>query len=353
MNNREIIIGGVSDKEKLLLVKQLYAAMKAGYNSSQALEIAVTQSKGRLKAILNQVIDEVADGAYLYESFLRHEKYFSPLFINLIKTGELSASLKENLKRLNEILEREYVFRQKVRSAMVYPAFLFLAVVSLGLGIAFFILPSILPLFKSLDVELPLSTRLLIWIAEAFDQYAFTIAMGIFISFVVLIWIIRQKFSQPVTHWFLLHFPLVGKLHRQLIMARFGRSIASLLRSGIPIDETLQITTTTMTNYYYKSVITSVIPNIKRGQALADALSAHQKYFEDIFIKLLDLGEKTAGLEEASDNLAEYFEAEVDETMKNLAVSLEPMLIIIVGGIVAFVAFSILGPIYKITGNIR
>ncbi len=353
MKNKEIVIGGVSNKELLLLVKQLYAAVKAGYNVAQALEIAISQAKGRLKSILSQVIKDVDSGAYLHEALSKHEKYFSPLFLNLIKTGELSGSFQENLKQLVIIIEKEQEFKHKIRSAMMYPMFILVAVTGLGLAIGLFVLPNLLPLFASLDVDLPLSTRILMWFAKQFDAHGGLIFLTFFLTIITLIIVSRMKFSRPVTHWILVKAPLLGVLVRQLSMARFGRSLASLTRSGMPIDDSLNVMTTVLTNFYYQHVIRVSIPLVKKGQTLADSLKKYPLFFDDIFIKLLALGESTAGLEEACDNIAEYFEGEVDDAMRNLTISLEPILIIIVGLIVAFVAFSILGPIYKITGNIR
>ena len=252
---KEIVIGGVSDKELLVLVKQLYAAVKSGYNSAQALDIAYSSAKGRLKQILDQVIKDVKHGAYLYEAFGKHKKYFSPLFLNLIKTGELSASLKENLKGLVIIIEREHQFRSKVRSAMMYPMFVLVAVVGLGLAVGLFVLPNLLPLFSSLDVELPLSTRILMWFAEKFDAHGGKIFLGFVGLVIFLLWLVRQKFSRPVVHWFSIEVPLLGKLQKQLIMARFGRSLASLLRSGMPIDQSIDIMTSVITNFYYQRVV--------------------------------------------------------------------------------------------------
>ena len=353
MKNREIVIGGVSNRELLILVKQLHAAVRAGYNAAQALDLAYTQSKGRLKQILDTVIKDVGHGAYLHESFGKFEKYFSPLFLNLIKTGELSGSLQENLKRLVTIIEREHEFRQKVRSAMMYPMFVLVAVVGLGLSIALFVLPNLLPLFGSLDIELPVSTQILMWFARIFDAYGPQILFGFFGFIVALIFLMRQKFFKPVSHWVALKIPILGRLNKQLNMARFGRSLASLTRSGIPIDESLNITSSVLTNHYYKKIVLSLLPVVKKGQTLADSLAQHSQFFDEIFIKLLALGESTAGLEEACENVADFYEGEVDNSMKNLAISLEPLLIIFVGIVVGFVAFSILGPIYKITGSIR
>ncbi len=353
MKNKEIIIGGISDKERMIFVKQMHAAVRAGYNTSQALELAQSQSKGRLKQVLETAAKDVEHGAYLHESLGKFKKYFPPLFLNLIKTGELSGSLEENLKQLMVILEKDMDFKHKLRSAMMYPVFILVAVIGLGLAIALFVLPSLIPLFGSMDVELPLSTRVLLWFAEWFEAYGtliFFTFLGLIIALIILF---RRASFKPVSHWLTLKIPIWGRLVRQLNMARFGRSVASLTRSGMPIDESLKVTASVVTNYYYQEALQAILLPVRKGQTVAEALSGHSAYFDDVFLKLLALGESTAGLEEACDNIAEYFEDEVDDTMKNLTISLEPILIIFVGLIVAFVAFSILGPIYKITGSIR
>lgn len=352
-SNQEIVIGGISSKELLIFAKQLHASLRAGFNLAQAVEVALAQSKGRLKQVLTKVHSDIKHGAYLHEALTKHKKYFPPLFINLIKTGELSGSLKENSRRLVFIVEKEISFRQKIRGAMVYPSFILVAVVALGLSVAIFVLPNLLPLFSSLDIELPFSTRVLIWFAELFDAHGLAIFFG-FIAFVIAsLVLITRPFSKPFVHWLSLRIPLIGTILRQLTMARFGRALASLLRSGVPIDQSLMVIKGILTNYYYQKVVASVLPKLEKGGKLSDSLAVHGFFFDPIFVQLLALGETTAGLEEACDNVAEYFESEVDERMRNLAISIEPILIILVGAVVAFVAFSILGPIYKITGNIR
>ena len=353
MKSREIIIGGVSNRDMLILVRQMHAAIKSGYNSAQALELAYDQSSGRLKQILDSVIKDVKHGAYLFEAFGKFQKYFSPLFISLIKTGELSASLEENLQRLVSTIDREHSFRQKLRAAMMYPAFVLIAVIGLGLTISIFVLPNLIPLFGSLNVDLPVSTKILLWFAELFDKYGLIIFI-LFIAFVIfLFWLSRRKFSWPFTHWLALKIPISGRLNKQLAMARFGRSLASLLRSGIPIDQSLKVTTTVVTNHYYQKAIDSILPLVHKGKTLGDSLKIYPKLFDNVFLRLLALGEATSRLGDACDNAAEYYEGEVDDTMKTLAVSIEPLLIIFVGVIVAFVAFSIIGPIYKITGSLQ
>lgn len=353
MKNIEIIIGGVSNRELMLLSKQLYAAVRAGYDVAEALKIAQTQAKGRLRYILDQVIPDVQHGSYLHEALAKHSQYFPPLMLSLIRTGELSGSLLENLKRLIEIVEKEHGYLQKFRSAMIYPIFVLVAITCLGLSIAIFVLPSLLPLFRSLGVSLPVSTRILLWFAQVFQDHGTTIGIGFIVVLIYLFWLFRQSFFRPVAHKIALKIPFFGTLNRKLILARFGNGLGSLLKSGIPIDASLLILTSVITNYHYQKAIRSMMESVKKGHKLSQTMLRNPELFDDFFVRLIDLGEITAGLQEACDNVADYYDGEVDETMKNLAVTLEPALIIVVGFIVGFVAFSILVPIYKITGSLR
>lgn len=353
MKNTEIIFGGVSTRELLLLIRQLHASIRAGYDVSQALSIASTQVHGRLGQILRDAQKSVASGCYLHEALEKHKKYFSPLFLNLIKTGEFSGTLLENLKRLLTIVEKEQRFRQKFRSAMIYPTFVLVAVTLLGLSISIFVLPTLLPLFKSLNVELPLSTKILMWFAQVFKDHGALIFFGFIGTVSYLVWLSRQKAAKPYVHWITLNIPFFGALNRKLILARFGDSLGSLTRSGIPIDASLRILVDVIDNHYYQNAIRSMILSLERGRTLAYVLEQNPTLFDPIFIKLISLGETTGSLADVCDNVSDYYNDEVDETMKNISVTLEPTLIIVVGALVLFVALSILGPIYKLTGSIR
>ena len=353
MKSMEIIIGGVSTRELLLLIRQLYAAIHAGYDVTQALEIASFQAHGRLGQILSDVQKSVAGGSYLYEAFEKHKKYFSPLFLSLIKTGEFSGTLADNLKRLLTIVEKEQRFRQKLRSAMIYPTFVLFAVTFLGLSISIFVLPTLLPLFTSLNVELPISTKILMWFAQVFKDHGATIFFAFIGIVVYLFWLSRQKIAKPYTHWLALYFPFFGPLNKKLILARFGDSLGSLMRSGVPIDTSLQIMVDVIENYYYQNAIRSMIHSLEKGRTLSYVLEQNPDLFEGIFVKLISLGEITGSLADVCENVSDYYNDEVDETMKNISVTLEPALLLIVGGLVLFVALAILGPIYKLTGSIR
>lgn len=351
--NKEIIIGGISSKELLLFVKQMQAALRAGFSVDKALGLTLEQATGRQKQVLTDVLHLVSKGAYLHEAFAKYPKYFSPLFVNLVKTGELSGSLQENLLRLSGVLEKDRELKQKLRAAMVYPTFVFIAIIGLGFSVAYIVLPNLLPLFKSLKIQLPLSTRILLWVANLFDLYGMQILIGFVIFVIGLFILFKQSFFRPFRDWLLLHIPILGGLYHKIILARLGRTLASLLRSGISIDRALEITATIVTHTHFQQKLKQALPAILKGSTLSDVFSRDPKYFDPLFVKILALGEGTGTLQDSCDYAAEFYESEIDTRMKNLSVSLEPILLIFVGCMVGFVAIAILGPIYSITGSVR
>ena len=353
MKNTEIAIGGISLKDQLILVKQMHAAIRAGYSVLEAIDLTLVQSKGRLKQVLGKIKDMVDNGAYLHEAFGKYSRYFPPIFLNLIKTGEMSGSLETNLDKLAGVISKDIEFKHKIRSAMTYPVFILIAILGLGISVALLILPNLLPLFKALGTDLPFTTRVLIGIAE-FSQKAGFKFFGIFIALIVfLVFLLKKPFAHPLTHWLILRLPIFGPLVQKMSIIRLSQTIKSLLESGITIDRSVEISLEIITNYHYRRILRKALPILKKGGNLSDLAKSYPAYFDQMFVSILSLGEKTASLEDSFGYISDFYESDVDLRMKNLSVSLEPIMLIFVGIVVGFVALAILGPIYSLTGSIR
>lgn len=353
IGKNEIIIGGVSETELLLFAEQLYAGLRAGFDISDTLKLCISQSRGRLNSILKNVIEEINGGSYLFEALTNYKKYFPPVFVSLIKIGELSGSLEDSALQLYELLKKETEISQQIRGASIYPAFILVAIFGLGLSVSFFVLPNLIPLFRSLDTELPLSTRILLWFAESFENHGSLILSSFLALVLMLILYTRTEASKPVTHWLKLHLPFIGRLYRKILISRFSRIMYMLLKSGMTLDEALEIAGSAVNNVYYERLIHSVLLLIAKGEGLSESLRSSASLFEPLFLDMLTLGERTGSLEESFLNVAEYYERGVKNATKNLVTSLEPILLIFVGLIVGFVTLAIIGPIYSITGSIR
>ncbi len=349
----EISIGGISHTEVMLFTKHLAVAIKSGLTLQESLEMLEEDATGKLKKVLGEILEIISSGQTLSTALSNYPKYFSSIYINLVKTGEISGTLDANLAELAKELKKAHDMRQKVKSAMMYPMLVFIAVAGLGLSVATFVLPKILPLFETLDVELPLSTRALIFIAGIFENHGIWVFGGTVIGAIALTWLMKRKFMKPITHAIPFKIPKIKEISHNINLERFTRTLGILLSSGMTVDDSLQITADSTGNYHYQKAIQSVIPEIQKGNCLADILIEHPKLFPKIAVRMIGMGEKTGNLDNSLKYLSEYYEGEVDNAMKNLSTVLEPILLIVIGVVVGTVALSILGPIYKITGNLR
>lgn len=349
----EINIGGISDVDIMLFTKHLSVILRSGLTLIEALEMLAEQSKGKLKKIIGRITERVRAGDAFHQALSEHGKYFTQIYLNMVKSGEISGTLHENLERLSVELKKSLSLKKKVKSAMIYPMLVFVAVFGLGMLVALFVLPQIVPLFKSMDVELPLTTRGLIYIAEIFAKYGIKIAISFCAVVIFGTWLLRRNFIKPYTHAFFLRLPIIKKIIHDINLERFTRTFGSLLETGLTVDQSLKITGEAIENRVYRKAILAMIPEVESGSNLKTAISAYPDIFPLIVSRMIGVGEKTGSLDSTLKYLSEFYEEEVDETVKNLSTIIEPIMLIFIGIIVGTVAIAILGPIYEITGSLK
>jgi type IV pilus assembly protein PilC len=351
--NINIEIGGIKPVDIMLFTKHLSVTLQSGLTLVDALEILVDQSKGKMQQVVEKLLDTVKSGEPFYEALKQQPKYFSAIYVNMVKSGELSGTLDQNLKKLTRQLEKSYALKKKIKSAMIYPIMIFVAVFALGVSVAIFILPKILPLFKTLDVELPLTTRGLIYVAETFEAHGLAIFIGLIVFMIFSFWLLKRDFVKPFTHRLVLKIPLVNKIIMNINLERFNHTFGSLLESGLPLNQSLKITADATDNRVYKKAVQNLVPVIEAGNPLSKAIASYPELFPLITSRMIGVGERTGNLGQNLKYLAQFYEEAVDEATKNLSTTLEPILLMVIGVIVGTVAISILGPIYQITGNLR
>lgn len=352
--NFNIEIGGIGRGDILFMTKHLAIALKNGLTIIDGLEMLFEQATShKLQTVLRSIIEMIQTGHSYYDALSLYPQYFSPMYINMVKTGELSGTLKENLLHLAAELKKSEELRQKIKSAMMYPILILVAVFGLGFSVAIFVLPKIVPLFKTLGAELPASTRLLIFVSDLFEKHTLWIIGGTVGFFIFFFWLIRRKLIKPLFHLFILKVPIFGPILSNIQLEQFARTLGTLLRSGVTVDRSLKITADAGTNLVYKRAVLSLIPQVETGKTLSEAMSHYPKLFPKIALRMVGMGEKTGSLEETLNYLSEMYGEEVDNTVKNLSTILEPAMLIMIGCVVGFVAISILGPIYKITGAMQ
>lgn len=348
-----ISIFGVSLAQKALFAKHLAVMLRSGMPITEALDISIDSAQGKLKKVIEGVRSSVKAGHSLSDSFANYPKTFSELFVNVTRAGEKSGTLVENLENVAGELKKEKELAAKIKGALLYPIIVLAATFALGMVLSFVVLPKITPLFEGLKIDLPATTRALIWFSNVIENYGFYLFWGIVAFVVLLVWLIRQKFSKPVTHWLMLRIPILRDLVRNANLARFSRTLGMLIKSGVNIDEALDITRATMGNYYFRAALASVAGRVGKGVRLAEGLEESPELFPKLLTRMVHVGEESGKFEDTLFYLADLYEAEVDTSTKSLSTALEPALLIFIGLVVGFLALSIITPIYDVTGNIK
>lgn len=310
-------------------------------------------AQGRFRRVLNDVLKGVEGGRPLSESFAEHRKIFSELFIATVRAGESSGTLDRSLEDLAVQLTKSYELQRKIRGAMIYPVIVLTAALGIGIGLSYFVLPKVISLFTSITVELPLSTRVLIGFSKFMVAHGPAFFAGLIGGIIGLYYFLKWKPIRPFTHGVILRLPVFGKLSRNFNLAMFARTMGTLLKSGIAIGEAFEITSQNIGNVRYRMALVRVKEGTETGIPASTVLEEYPKLFPSITTRMISVGERTGNLEETFGYLAEFYEDEVDNMSKNLSTILEPVLLIFIGLTVAFIAISIIAPIYNFIGSIE
>ncbi len=339
--------------EKIILAKQLAVMLRAGLSLAEALKSVAEQSTSkRMKEVIQSVTEMVLNGQPLAAGLEQFPKIFSGIFTGMVKVGEVSGTLERNLAYVSDELEKDYELRRKVRGALIYPAIVLSATVVLGIGMTIFILPKLVNMFSTFKLELPLMTRIFLGIANFlvdYGVYALATAVALVVGLRLLS---RTAQCKPFFHQLILALPVFGKLSRSVNLARFSRSLSVLLKSGVPIVESLTMTAAAVDNVIFRNLILRTSEEIKTGKTMAVSFG-ESRYVPGIVVKMISVGERTGKLEDSLSYLSEYYSAEVDNTTKNLSTIIEPVLLIVIGVVLGFLAVAIISPIYQFTGSLQ
>ena len=341
--------------DKLLFTKHLSIMIKSGITLTEAITSLKDQTANpNFKKILQAVGAEVANGQTLRKALAEHSRVFDPLYLNLISIGEESGNLEENLEYLAKELQKTYEFDKKVKGAMMYPTLIIIVALIMGGGISIFVLPQLANLFTSMDVKLPLATRILLWFSQLMQHYGIIIVPAVFGLIFLFTILVKTSFIKPLWHRFLLHIPIFGPFIQNSEAANFCRNLGLMLKSGLAITTALKAVEEGTNNLVFKGYVQSLRNTVEKGKPMEEELaSGKYHYFPLIIAKMVGVGEKTGKLDETLLYLGDFFADEVDNTAKNLPTILEPALLVVIAGMVLFLALAIIAPIYDLTGSVR
>ena len=345
----------VSIQDQVLFAKHLSVMTKAGMPLLDSLQLIKKQTKSKTMArIIDQIVTDVSNGQFLSASMEKYRNIFGDFAVNIIRVGEASGILYENLTYLAEELKKRKELRGKVMGALAYPMIILVATTGIVGILTMYVFPKILPIFKSLRVDLPPTTIALIFISDFMTKYGIYLGIGILL-FAIIVWQLtaRIKPLKFLFHQLLLMMPIFGKISQNYNLANFSRTLGLLLKSDIKVVEALFITSDTLTNLVYKKTVKDIADNVTRGGEISQHMADKTKLFPVTLAQMIAIGEKTGNLSESLLYLSEYYEGELNDLTKNLSTILEPILMIVMGVIVGFIALSIITPIYEVTKNLK
>lgn len=341
--------------DKLLFTKHLSIMLKSGIPVAEAIATLVVQTKSTtFKKVLNDILKQIKNGESLASALKKHPKTFDHFYISLIDVGEESGTLEKNLIFLTDHLTRSYALQKKIKGALLYPAIVVTTITVVGIGMSIFVLPKLTDLFSTLDVKLPLTTQILLFFANLMKNHGILVIATLLGGILLFRLMINLPSIKPYWHKVVLSVPVFGQFYQNEQLAAFCRNLGIMLKSGLPIRKALDVQYEATTNLVFKKYIADIKKAISKGSAIEQELArGNFSKISPITAKMIGVGEKTGKLDEVFLYLGEFYEDEVDNAAKNLSVVLEPIILLIVGLLVGFVAIAIMSPIYQLSGSIK
>jgi len=335
-------------KQKVVFVRQLATTITAGLPIAQAIATIKNQvSNANLKNILDQVSRDIQGGSALSASLSRFPDTFSTVDITLIAAGETSGTLDKVLMRLADTTESDYRITRQMKSAFIYPAFVLAVVIGVVVLMSVFVMPQMQSLFDSFGAQLPLITRIVIAISNAVNHQGLIMLLVILAITGGIVWYIRTPNGSYMRDKLIVKVPLIGPLMVKVYTARLTRTLSGLVGSGVSLVEALAISSKAMGNKVYENSVKEASNKVKSGIALSAYLN-HDNLFDGMVTQMIKVGEETGELDKMLSNLADYFDEEVDNFVKSLSSIIEPVLIVVMGVLVALILVAIMLPIYSI-----
>lgn len=344
----------LSFQEKMLFTRHMATMIKTGVTITESLEIIANQTKNKNnKKMFETILDMLRNGQNFSKSLKSFDYIFSEIFINMVATGEESGNLEEVFERLSVQMEKEYEIRRKVVAAFIYPAIIMGLTMIITIGIVVFIMPRVTKIFQSFKMDLPAITQALISFSDFLTKKPF-IALAVFGgSITFLITVFRLKQLKPFWHMLILHTPFFGKIIVYSNLARFSRTMNSLLQSGVPVVKALKTIGGMIGNHSYSKKINEAVNKVQHGARLGESLEGDENLFPELITKMIIIGEKTGNLEVTMERLADLYERNVDAISRNLSTMLEPILLIFMAGLVGSIVLAIILPIYQLPSLLK
>lgn len=341
----------MSFADTVIFTRQLASMIEAGLTLTNSLSLLIQQVKPSVRAVLGQILNDIESGMSFTKALEKHPKAFSKTYIYLVQAGESSGSLDIILNRLADTIEEQKEFRGKIISSLIYPAVVLLVMIAVGAIMMIVVVPKLIGIFEEFEAKLPLPTLILIGLSNFLVSYWWLMLIFIVVAVAIASTWYRSADSKRLVDKWLFKIPVIGELRKKTILTDFSQTLSLLVRSGVPLVDSLNLATESMGSINYRDYMHIIKDKVEKGVAFGEALSAYED-FPPIMTQMITVGEETGKLDDLLARLGRYFKGEAQRAVAALMSAFEPLLMVILGIAVAFLVIAIILPIYDLTGQI-
>lgn len=344
----------VSSVEKIIMIRNLGTMFSTGLPLEKSFDILSAQTRKRkLKNILLDIKERINKGENLSSALSAHADVFSNFFQNMIKVGEESGTLEEIFQILSLHLGKEHELKSKIKNAMIYPAIILVVMLIVGIIMIIFVLPGLNSFFTNLNVSIPRYAKIVFDFGDFLSRKWYLVVINFLLLITIASSLLKTKKGKWLLDTFLIKMPFISPIIKKSNSAFLVRSLSSLIISGTPIIRSLEIASETTGNYYFKKAITEAAGKIAKGEKLSSSLKSYQDIFPIGVIEMIEVGEETGRMSDILKKLADFYEEETISAVEKISTIIEPALMIVMGLVVGFFAFSIIEPIYSSFNSIK
>lgn len=340
--------------QKIFFTENLRVMVKAGLSVSESLNTLALQAESKAFAqVIALIREDVESGKSLSAGMRRFPRIFPPIFVNMVEIGEVSGTLDQVMSELAQQMKKDHKLRSKVKGAMTYPIVILVAMVGITVGMIVFVLPKLLEIFKEFgNVQLPLATRMLIAVSDFVQANGLLVLLGFLAVVAGLIVFARTALGRGLIHRALIAAPMIGPITKKVNLARFSRTLSGLLKTDIPVVQSLTVTADVLGNVHYRQSLLDAAEAIRKGGAISESLESYPKLYPPLIVQMVAVGERSGSVDTMLGEIAEFYEQQVDNVLDSLSSVIEPILILFLGSMVGGIALAVMMPMYSLTQSV-
>ena len=343
----------VSARDVSFITRQLSIMLDAGLTLIESMDIIFKQiSKAPVKKMVSDVQKSIRDGKTFSQSLANYPRLFSNFYIALVKSGEASGKLDEVLEKLAEHLEKQRIFNQKIKNALIYPTTIIIVMLGMIFVMFSFVMPKLLSLYENFDIELPASTQIIMNVSHFFETYWLYILLGMIGVVFGFMKFIKSERGKKLKDTYIVKIPMIGAIIKMAGLVDSTRTLSILIASGVPLLDALSIVTEVNENIIFKQAFGRVSKKVEKGLSVGIAMS-NEPIFPESLVQMTIVGEQTGHLDETLGKISEYYQSESEMAVKAMLTMLEPTILIVLGISVGFLVTSIITPIFTLTSSLQ